>query len=107
FSEEYEDESDLFERESNNFIRDFVLKIFSGSNDITQEEKAKFGVICQAKKSTHPKRNSSVLILVINQYGNRCVIGMQLSLTLFIQIELLLLSQGYSKGMKGEGGGEG
>lgn len=30
FSEEFEDEADLFERESDNFIHDFVMKIFSG-----------------------------------------------------------------------------
>ncbi|KXJ22126.1 uncharacterized protein KIAA0513 [Exaiptasia diaphana] len=46
FLDEDEDEEDLFEKECDIFIHDFVIKIFSGS-EITQEDKAKFGVVCQ------------------------------------------------------------
>ncbi|XP_031560865.1 uncharacterized protein KIAA0513-like [Actinia tenebrosa] len=47
FSEDYEDECELFERESDEFIQDFVHKIFISSEEISQELKAKFGVVCQ------------------------------------------------------------
>lgn len=44
---DYEAETNAFTKQCKEFMNNFVSKMFSSSNNITQEEKAQFGVICQ------------------------------------------------------------
>ncbi|XP_028391860.1 uncharacterized protein KIAA0513-like [Dendronephthya gigantea] len=68
FQIDYDAESSAFTNECKEFMNNFVSKIFSGS-DITQEEKAQFGVICQHS----PARRWFARYINMQRVENKCV----------------------------------
>ena len=68
FEIDYDAETSAFTNECKEFMNKFVSKIFSGS-EITQEEKAQFGVVCQHS----PAREWFARYINMQRVENKCV----------------------------------